>query len=230
MRLKAYDERDGKRVWLSRDELEMLIDQAEGWEQEFAFKLAARVGLRRSEITRVAPKDFVDGPTGTHVRIWEDYAKQDHYREPPVPGEMTGTVNVIGEQNGPADPIIDRDPSTVYRWVRRAAEALQEETGDEGWQLVDVHDLRRTWGTDLLEQGVLPSVVMEWGGWRDWDTFRKHYLGEFSPGAIQRERQKVDFLDGAPGVETESETDLLYGRGPMATATKSSDYGQKGEQ
>lgn len=62
----------------------------------------------------------------------------------------------------------------------------------------DVHDLRRTWGTALLEQGVLPSVVMAWGGWRDWDTFRRHYLGEFSPEAIKQERSKVGFLKGSP--------------------------------
>lgn len=37
---------------------------------------------------------------------------------------------------------------------------------------------------------------MAWGGWRDWDTFREHYLGEFSPEAIKRERAKVDFLGG----------------------------------
>jgi len=34
---------------------------------------------------------------------------------------------------------------------------------------------------------------MAWG-WEDWQTFRDHYLGEFSPEAIRRERQKVDYL------------------------------------
>jgi hypothetical protein len=48
----------------------------------------------------------------------------------------------------------------------------------------------------LLEQGVLPSVVMAFGGWDDWETFRRHYLGEFSPEAIRRECAKIDFLGG----------------------------------
>lgn len=43
---------------------------------------------------------------------------------------------------------------------------------------------------------MLPSVVMDWGGWDDWETFRQHYLGELSPEAIRRERGKVDYLDG----------------------------------
>jgi hypothetical protein len=50
----------------------------------------------------------------------------------------------------------------------------------------------------LLEAGVLPSVVMEWGGWEDWQTFRDHYLAEFSPEALRRERGKVEWLGGQP--------------------------------
>jgi len=37
---------------------------------------------------------------------------------------------------------------------------------------------------------------MAFGGWEDWETFRKHYLGELSPEAIRRERGKVDFIAG----------------------------------
>jgi len=35
---------------------------------------------------------------------------------------------------------------------------------------------------------------MEWGGWEDWQTFRNHYLAEFSPEALRRERGKVNWL------------------------------------
>jgi hypothetical protein len=37
---------------------------------------------------------------------------------------------------------------------------------------------------------------MEWGGWEDWETFRDHYLAEFSPEALRRERGKVSWLGG----------------------------------
>jgi len=117
MRLKDYDERDGKRVWLSESELSLLLDNTtpNHREQEAAFLLAGR-------------------------------------------------------------------------------ERCYAETGEDGWEYVGPHDLRRSWGVRLLEAGVLPSVVMEWGGWEDWQTFRNHYLAEFSPEALRRERGKVGWL------------------------------------
>lgn len=196
MRLKEYDEKNGMRVWLGREELASFVDEASSPEQRVAFLLAGRAGLRRKEITKVTPADFVTSQTGTHVRIWQDYAKREHYREPPVPDEVSNIVDTLAYDMEPDEPIVDVDGSTVYRWVQRAAERLRAETADEGWAYLDVHDLRRTWGTSLLEQGVLPTVVMSWGGWEDWETFRAHYLGEFTPEAIRRERAKVDFLDG----------------------------------
>lgn len=196
MRLKDHPERDGKRVWLAESEMQSLLDQADGPIQRVAFLLAGRVGLRRDELVQIRPKDFVDGPTGTHVRVWEDYAKRDQYREPPVPDELKTTVEAVSYQASDDEPVVDVNDHTVYRWVKRAAERLEEGTGDEGWQFVSPHDLRRTWGTALLERGVIPSVVMSWGGWNDWETFRKHYLGEFSPEGIKRERAKVPYLEG----------------------------------
>lgn len=48
------------------------------------------------------------------------------------------------------------------------------------WAYVTPHDLRRTWGRPALEAEVLPSVVTQRGGREDYETFRKHYLGEHS--------------------------------------------------
>ncbi|WP_084568927.1 site-specific integrase [Halostagnicola larsenii] len=206
MRLKPYPHREGKRVWLGNDELESVIGQAKNTEQTIAFLLAGRCGLRRCEIVQVTPADVVDTPTGTHMRVWEDVAKQEHYREPPISDRLVTYIDAHTDAAGigPADPIVDVADKTVYRWVQRAAERLQAESGDRGWSFLDVHDLRRTWGTNLLEQGVLPSVVMDWGGWDDWETFRHHYLGEFSPEAIRRERGKVNYLEGPVSSNSES--------------------------
>ena len=212
MRLKDYSERDGKRVWLGADELQALIDEAQSPQQRVAFLLAGRCGLRRSELVRVRPADFVSGPTDHHVRVWEDYAKGEKYREPPVPEELKTTVDTLAFEMEADEPIVGVTGTSVYRWVRRAAERRQAETRDDGWSFVDVHDLRRTWGTNLLEQGVLPSVVMDWGGWEDWDTFREHYLGEFSPEAIKRERQKVDFLEGDGNSESTGASSVAQSR------------------
>lgn len=201
--MKPYpDRKDGKRVWLSQDEIETVIDEAENTEQEIAFKLGAQCGLRRKEIARVRVKDLVTDEKGHyHLRVWEDYAKHNHYREPPVPDSVANKVEAMADFGDldDNDQIIDYTDKTVYRWLMRATDRLEAETGDEGWDRVDVHDLRRSWATHILGQGVLPSVVMSWGGWTDWETFRRHYLGEFSPEVLEREREKVKFYaDGDP--------------------------------
>ncbi|MFB6302786.1 MAG: tyrosine-type recombinase/integrase [Haloferacaceae archaeon] len=190
MRRRDYDDADGKRVWLSQNELDDLLDEPDDTLRSVALALAGRCGLRRHEVVGVTPADLVDGPTGTHVRV---EGKGGHYREPPVPSDLQ---TKIGAYVDVADvehdaPIVDRDPKTVERWVISAAEARREDTDDVGWADVRPHDLRRSWGTLLLEHGVEPGMVMEWGGWRDWQTFRESYLGEFSPEAVRREREKL---------------------------------------
>jgi len=205
MRMKPYQKRDGKRVWLSKDEIELLlkdISEHETTKEEIAVKLAARAGLRRKEIVQVKLKDLVHDEKGhPRIRVWEEVAKKEHYREPPIPNNLATQIETMADFTGlePDNEFIDVSDRTVYRWVRRACERLYERTGDEGWERVDVHDLRRSWATHILAEGVLPSVVMEWGGWKDWETFRRHYLGEFSPEVLEREREKVEFLaEGDP--------------------------------
>lgn len=52
----------------------------------------------------------------------------------------------------------------------------------------------------------MPAVVMGWGGWEDWPTFRDHYLGESSPEAADRERSKVAWMDGDRAGEGDQES------------------------
>jgi len=198
MRLDDYNKKDGKRVWLTSEEIQMLIDESQSPKQEIAFTLGGRAGLRRSEIVSVTRNDFTHGPDG-FVRVWGDYAKRDKYREAPIPNNFESYVKGVTAEQAPDDLVVGVSGSTVYRWVRRAAERLQAETNDKGWSYLDVHDLRRSWGGHLLWNcGVLPAVVMEFGGWSDWQTFEEHYLGEITPEAQQRERSKIDYVGGEP--------------------------------
>lgn len=194
MRLKDYAEKeDGKRVWLSEAELSAFIDEAETAQQKIAFLLAGRCGLRRQEIIEVEGEHIVPTDTGHVVRVWD--GKGSKYREPPAPQQLVGLVEGISWDMDDDEPLVGTEyGSTVYRWFERAASRRGEETEDRGWDFVGPHDLRRSWGIRVLESGVLPSVVMEWGGWNDWETFRDHYLAEFSPEALRRERGKVGFL------------------------------------
>lgn len=208
MRLKDYAERDGKRVWLSEKEIQLLLDHTDPdhAEMDAALLLAGRCGLRRQEIADVTPADLVTNDTGQVVRVW--HGKGDKYREVPSPSELTQLA--LGMAKAPDEPLVDVDPSTIYDWVQRAAQRCRVETSDEGWKHVGPHDLRRSWGIRVLEAGVLPSVVMEWGGWDDWKTFRDHYLAEFSPEALRRERGKVNWLAESRGGAAESSPGVNY--------------------
>jgi integrase len=204
MRLDDYPGRTGKRVWLTREEVERLIDSTETAEQRIALKLGGQAGLRRSEIVSVTMADFQHAPDG-FVRVWGDYAKMDKYREAPIPDGLEPLVVGYTSGSDAESPVVDRAGSTVYRWLRKAADAIQAETGDEGWEYLDVHDLRRSWGGHLLWNcGVSPMSVMEFGGWSDWSTFEEHYMGEMTPEARDRERSKIDWAGGDPEPELAS--------------------------
>ena len=202
MRLKDYDTRKGKRVWLSEKEIQLLIENVDEnhVEAEIAIKLMARSGLRRKEVTGdddrhgVRFVDLVDSDIGDVVRVW--HGKGDKYREPPAPQGLRNQARTYRQAMGrdPDEAIVQSSDSTLYDWVERARGRCWNQTNDEGWQYVGPHDLRRSWGVRLLESGVLPSVVMEFGGWEDWQTFRDHYLAEFSPEALRRERSKIPWL------------------------------------
>lgn len=74
----------------------------------------------------------MEGPTGKHVRVRAAYTKGDYYREPPVPETAEAIANTLAYGQANDEPLFDVDGTTVYRWVRKAADELQEETGDDG--------------------------------------------------------------------------------------------------
>lgn len=194
MRTVDHDEEDGRKCWLSDDELDDVLDEPTDSERRIALALMGRCGLRKDELLRVEPRDLVDGPSGVHLQV--ESAKTDVHREPPVPGDLVTRIRTFTDavDAGAGEPVVDVSKRTVERWVDRAADRRRDATDDPSWRYLTPHDLRRTWGTLLLEHGVEPGMVMEWGGWSSWTSFRDSYLGEFSPAAVSRERDKVEWL------------------------------------
>ncbi|MFC7114292.1 tyrosine-type recombinase/integrase [Natronoarchaeum sp. GCM10025703] len=195
MNLKAHAHRDDMKVWLSQTEVDQLIAQADGTQQRIAFWLGARCGLRSHEVLDVAPEDVVDTDAGTVLRVW--HGKGDQYRETPVPRDLATTIRTIDDvRDASANSSLLDVTSTrsLRRWIQNAADRLQDETGDEGWDHLGFHDLRRTWATALASADVDALLVCDWGGWNDLETFLEHYRGTYSPEAQQRERGKVDWL------------------------------------
>jgi integrase len=61
MMTEEYEDKAGRRVWLSRSEVEQLLNVADDPLRKVAFRLAAEVGLRSHEVGEVRPEHVVDG-------------------------------------------------------------------------------------------------------------------------------------------------------------------------
>ena len=125
MNLEDYPSDDGKKVWLSEQEVEQLLDALDDTVQEVAVKLGVRCGLRPHEIVQVTPEDVADTDAGTMLRVWKS-AKTDHYRETPVPPAFANTIRTIdGVRDEPADaPLVDVSKRTLRRWMEGATDQL----------------------------------------------------------------------------------------------------------
>lgn len=195
MNLREHEaDENGMKVWLSEDEVDELLDWPDERQKEIAFALAARCGLRSKEILDVTPEDVVDSDAGHVLRVWA--GKGDKFRETPIPERLATVITTIGEyRGGLEEPVIEVDSTrSLRRWIETAREELVEETGERGWRFLSMHDLRRTWATQLRNSDVDAEYAIEWGGWEDLETFLEHYKGKYSPEAQRRQREKVDWL------------------------------------
>lgn len=194
MRCEPYDGQDGQKVWLDHDEVELLIRETDGSEQRIAVELGVRCGLRAKEIVDVTPVDVVEHERSARVRV--QHGKGDKYREVPIPSTLHSRIEALADiRTETTDtPIVNKSTRTLERWVSHASDRCRAETGDDNWRFLGPHDLRRTWGTQLVEAEVEPGMIMVWGGWEDWETFREHYLGAYSPEMERKQAAKVPWL------------------------------------
>lgn len=184
----------GKKVWLSRSDVKLLLESAKNSERRIAYSLGVLCGLRTKEILQVAPSDIVNTSAGKMLVIRE--GKGDKYREVPIPPTLSTTINTVDDYRDGAstDPIVSVNSTRALRkWIERRRTALASEY-DNRWGYVSFHDLRRTWASALSDSGVKDRLVMSWGGWEDLETFLEHYEGKYSPEAQTREREKVEWL------------------------------------
>lgn len=195
MNAESYENQDGKRVWLSTDEIDMLLNEADG-QVRLALELGVRCGLRSYEIVKITPNDIDDSDAGPVVHVREEVSKTDSFRDTPIPREVAEKIWYI-ESTGGLDgeaPVIDRSTRTLRRWISGLGDSLADETGDYLWREVGFHDLRRTWANQLRFTEVEADIVCQWGGWSDLETFLEHYRGAATPEAQRRAREKVDWL------------------------------------
>ena len=202
---QPFDDGQGYRIWLDRDEIDLLISQASTREDQTAYELGCRSGLRVQEIVSVEAKDVVSTSAGPRVRVWDSKGKQ--YRETPTTRNLLAQAETVADLQGPESNLVDCSARSVQRHLSDDVDELAEQH-DEMWTHVTPHDLRRSWATLLSADIDDPLLIMDWGGWEDMDTFLEHYRGSYSPAVQREELEKVGWLD-ADSQSTEAQSPEL---------------------
>jgi len=196
MQLENYDKLDGRRVRLTATERDNLLQfylDNHDTRRYIGLALMAHCGCRSQEAVDVRPIHIVEGDETDQKFLRIPEGKGSKERMTPITDDLAGRIDGFAGDNR-TEPVLDVTTRTLRRWVKRAAQHRAAETGDTRWQYVGPHDLRRTWGHLMLEDEVLPSVLMQWGGWEDYETFQKHYLGKHSEQVQAREAGKVSWI------------------------------------
>jgi len=189
MRIEATEGNEHK-VWLTDSEIEDLRRATNSQRDDLIIQLGAFVGLRAFEIPQVRPVDVKQTESGQYrlrVEAGKDTSgnggkPRDAYLPDSVERDLQRYQN---EHNiAPKDPFVDLSQPGVRAVVRRTAERAADQTGDDDFEKVSTHDLRRRFAQRLLvDQQMNPRVVMAVGGW---DSFAaiEPYLNAPSEGVI----------------------------------------------
>jgi integrase len=197
MRLEAASGGETK-VWLTDEEIEDLRRATASQRNDLIIQLGAYVGLRAFEIPQVRPTDIKTTEAGQyrlHVPAGKDTTgnggkPRDAFLPADVERDLQRYQNA--ENIAPKDTFIDLTTDSVRKVVSRTADKAAEMTGDDDFEKVSSHDLRRRFAQRLLvDEELNPRVVMAVGGW---DSFAaiEPYLTEPTESVIDEAFQQVE--------------------------------------
>jgi integrase len=197
MRLEAASGGETK-VWLTDEEIEDLRRATASQRNDLIIQLGAYVGLRAFEIPQVRPTDIKTTEAGQyrlHVPAGKDTTgnggkPRDAFLPADVERDLQRYQNA--ENIAPKDNFIDLTTDSVRKVVTRAADKAAEMTGDDDFEKVSSHDLRRRFAQRLLvDEELNPRVVMAVGGW---DSFAaiEPYLTEPTESVIDEAFQQME--------------------------------------
>lgn len=192
MRLEATKS-DEYSVWMTDSELETLRRSAISHRDDLILQLGGYVGLRAFEIGQICPKHVKRTEDGENYRLRVPHGKDTggnggKPRDAFLPSHVEGDIHRFQNSEGiaPDEPLVDLSVRGVRAVVKRTAERAAEETGDEDYQHVSSHDLRRRFAQRLLvDLSMNPRVVMQVGGW---DSFQaiEPYLNAPTPSVVDK--------------------------------------------
>ena len=193
-------------IWLTDDEIEQLEMHAPSLRDRLLIQLGAYCGLRINETARAQVGDFheenVDGDLHYFLDVEGKQTDQEaggetekKERETWVPREVWKNYRtLVNERNlAPTNHLIQSrnggglHPDSARKRVKAIALDAADATGNERLGDVSSHDLRRYFAHTLLEErGVNPRVVMDLGGWEDFQSIEP-YLNKPSRSTKARE-------------------------------------------
>lgn len=198
MRLEATGADDDYKVWLTDSEIEELRRSTSSYRDDVIIQLGAFVGLRAFEMPQVAPQHVKSTESGQYrlrvPRGKDTTGSGGKPRDAYLPARVERNLQQFqnAENIAPRDPFVDLTERGVRAAVKRTAEHAAEQTGDDDFQHVSSHDLRRRFAQRLLvDQEMNPRVVMQVGGW---DSFAaiEPYLNAPTPDIVDDAFRSVE--------------------------------------
>lgn len=168
-----------------------LKEHAPHYTAELAIRFGAEVGLRVSETTEVTADDIHES---THPDVDAYFigvygkdtsgklGDMGKYRDAFLPYDLFNHVmaHSIKEGIAPGEPQFGVTKRTVQQWIKDAAEAAAESTGNSDYNKISSHDLRAYFATDcLIRRDMNVRVVMEVGGWADYKSMQPYLNAQF---------------------------------------------------
>lgn len=201
--MRTEKNKDGTRkVWITREEFESLLETVESTEKEIAIALMGKIGLRVGEVLDVSYNDIRRTSDGDGFVLEVDGAKdttgeynggkqRDVYLDDSVERKIFEYIH--NEDIDEDEPLIGVSTKrSLQIWLDNIAEDMVEITGEDNWDYLSCHDLRRSLVTHLIHnEGVQISIVQNQMGWGDISTV-KNYLDKPTESVIKREFSDVE--------------------------------------
>jgi integrase len=200
MRLEATDHPTRAKVWMTDNEVDELRRSAASYRDGLIIQLGAFVGLRAFEMPQVCP-EHVSETDNNQYRLRVPEGKdttgnggkpRDAYLPADVERDLRKYQNA--RNIAPKEPFIDLSERGVRAAIKRTAEAAAEMTGDDDFQRVSSHDLRRRFAQRLLVDNELnPRVVMQVGGWESFQSIEP-YLNEPTSTVVDQAFEEAELV------------------------------------
>ena len=186
--MKTYKINDEYRCFLTVDEFNKFCQKAKNkyGEDEYwvliGIKLLA-LSVRVGTLERIYTSDFKQGERGVQLlQIWEKNSRNEGGKRRPrdiwIPNPVYNSIQAyIDEKNKEDDRLIPKSESTFRRRFNNLTEELAEETGNNDWEKVTPHDLRRYFAVHFLfRHRIDPGLVRQMGGWSSQESMVEYLI------------------------------------------------------